>query len=152
MNSFLSQISHHMRNGDYLLVTCDTNHDKESLLKAYDNIYCKNLVLNSLRHIDTLLGNKLNFRYIKIVCDWDEKAKVLRNYFISSKTQVLQISNSTLRIVANKKYNIVNSHKFDTLAIKKQFNKYHFKMLITFISHKKRMAIYVFKLNKKDMG
>jgi L-histidine N-alpha-methyltransferase len=144
---FLKKVSSHMHLGDHLLITCDMNHDKDSLLKAYDNKYAKLLVLNSLKHIAKLVNAKINFKHIKIICKWEPKNKIVRQYFISSKEQNLNNDFYNLKISSNKKYNIVNSRKFDNIAIQKQFNKHDLQVLESFMSHNNRMAIYVFRKN-----
>lgn len=145
INLLLSNITQNMKEGDYFLISMDSNVDKVSLLKAYDNPFLKKLVFNSLLAIDDMLQLSIDFSKINVCCEYNEKMNEIEFYFTSSITQNIQYDNSNMQIIQDKKYYIVRSRKFHTFQVENLFAEYSLQLLNVFVNEKERLNLLVFK-------
>lgn len=148
---FFKTLSSYMKVNDLFFITCDITSNIDSLLKAYDNKYAKDLVLNSLKHANKKLNTNINFKQISLECNWQKKDKTINYDFVSSYSQRLQVQNQHLEIKNGKRYSIVKSRKFKPQTLESMFTKHNFDVTIKLTSHEKRIVIYVLKLTKKSM-
>lgn len=144
LSRLLGNISSNMNIGDKILITLDTNQDKDSLKTAYDNKYIQALFLNSLIVVERKLNCGLDFNDISIHYNWNDETKEVEYYFVSSRDYDIKVDGVELPIKKDKKYFIVRSRKFDSFKLERIFSKYNLDLLKTYKDDNDRMVVFSF--------
>lgn len=138
-NYVLKQISKLTKPEDIAIITVDTNQDKESMVRAYDNLQVYNFMFGILKYFATTnIVFKPFINSFEVKCKWDEENKlmdicfVVKNdlsFFMESYGEIVLTKGQELRGITSRKPNtedictLIQQNQFEVLDILHYTNK-----------------------------
>ena len=127
----LKNISYMSNKNDIFIFTVDTNHDEESLIKAYSGDTFNNLIKGILRFFGKLnlaFNNLIDKFEVKTV--WDSQSETVKASFIVTENCSFQIENSLIIVLKKgQEFETVRSRKFTEKEMSGNLENFSFEVL-----------------------
>jgi len=112
-NYVIKQISLLTKTNDIAIITIDTNQDKESILRAYDNNYLKKFFFDVIRHFSSICPEFLPYvNYLEVKCRLDEVNKLVDVFFVVKNNFSFFLKNyGEIKLTKGQELRGINCHK-----------------------------------------